>query len=377
MKKIYKLNKIFNLLISLFICISFFCGCSVNKSNKTNNSDNSIQNKSSTVSLGISEKNTASSCTTILNIPATTVPSSSKTLKNNPYPTLSVPTDVTKIGDTFFIVDCYHSQIIYNNDLSAPLTEWKVLTDEESSGYKMGHTIVGDNKGLFMADDTENNRVLVFEKNKDGYIYSYFFENIGNKPHFMRYDKQNDIFYCWSSYSGELFYFKKNSDNKVILEKKHRFAEEAQTYVRSFTIEDNKIYFVSGLASSPDNKYPAAIRCYSLDDYHLIKEYQVPDKISGMVQLEHIKDYYYITVSTDTAGNQDFATIIRTTSLDLLSTEQYEDLYSQYFVGGGTPYYIGHIGNDYYLTEHRLPAHSIWKFDIDNNSKIINTNTIY
>ena len=157
MKKIYKLNKIFNLLISLFICISFFCGCSVNKSNKTNNSDNNIQNKSSTVSLGISEKNNASSCTTILNIPATTVPSSSKMLKNNPYPTLSVPTDVTKIGDTFFIVDCYHSQIIYNNDLSAPLTEWKVLTDEESSGYKMGHTIVGDNKGLFMADDTENN----------------------------------------------------------------------------------------------------------------------------------------------------------------------------------------------------------------------------
>ena len=96
-----------------------------------------------------------------------------------------------------------------------------------------------------------------------------------------------------------------------------------------------------------------------------------------MVQLEHIKDYYYITVSTDIAGNQDFATIIRTTSLDLLSTEQYEDLYSQYFVGGGTPYYIGHIGNDYYLTEHRLPAHSIWKFYIDNNSKIINTNTIY
>ena len=32
----------------------------------------------------------------------------------NPYATLNVPTDITKIGDLYFIVDCYHNQIIYH-----------------------------------------------------------------------------------------------------------------------------------------------------------------------------------------------------------------------------------------------------------------------
>ena len=37
--------------------------------------------------------------------------------------------------------------------------------------------------------------------------------------------------------------------------------------------------------------------------------------MAGMIQLTRIQDYFYITISTDIAGNQDYATIIRTKDL--------------------------------------------------------------
>ena len=57
-----------------------------------------------------------------------------------------------------------------------------------------------------------------------------------------------------------------------------------------------------------------------------------------------------------------------TKSLYLLATwsyyiNEYEDVYAN-FVGGGTPYYITNIEDTYYLTEHRVPGHSVWSFKV-------------
>ena len=42
----------------------------------------------------------------------------------NPYSFLSVPTQITKIGEDYFLVDCYHDQILTSTSLDAPLEEW-------------------------------------------------------------------------------------------------------------------------------------------------------------------------------------------------------------------------------------------------------------
>ncbi len=83
----------------------------------------------------------------------------------------------------------------------------------------------------------------------------------------------------------------------------------------------------------------------------------------------------YITISTDSDFNQDYATIIRTKDLSLLAKGGYEDIYKS-FEGGGTPYYIGKAGEHYYLTEHRLPDHNLWQFDVENN-EITNITSVY
>jgi hypothetical protein len=56
----------------------------------------------------------------------------------NTYDTLNVATYITKIEDTYFIADCYHDQIIYNDNLSDPISDWKVLTNE----VHYAHTIM-------------------------------------------------------------------------------------------------------------------------------------------------------------------------------------------------------------------------------------------
>ena len=139
--------------------------------------------------------------------------------------------------------------------------------------------------------------------------------------------------------------------------------------VRSFTIEGNDIFFVSGTPGT------AAILQADLSTFEIRKTYPVPDEMAGMIQLTFAEGSCYITVSTDITGSQDYATIIRTKNLKNLACGKYEDIYEN-FIGGGTPYYITQIDNSYYLTEHRIPGHAVWKFDITKDG-VENVEAVY
>lgn len=284
--------------------------------------------------------------------------SSLNTIPGNSFPTLSVPTYITKVEDTYFIVDCYNNQVIYNDNLTDPLYEWHVMTNDIS----MGHTLASDGT-VYLIDDTENNRILVMEKVQNDNGQAVFaptqeFWDIGDRPHYIIYDEYTDTFYAWSSESGEMFLFRRaQGDTRMYLTEIRSIPSLNGVYVRSFTIIEDDIYFVSGNSS--------IIRA-DLYSFKIEKEYPVPEQIAGMIQLTKIEDYYYITVSTDITGNQDYATMLRVKDLKDLSSGKYEDVYSN-FIGGGTPYYITQIDNIWYLTEHRIPGHSIWSFRVEDN----------
>lgn len=288
-------------------------------------------------------------------------------IPDNPYPTLSVPTYITKVKDTYFIVDCYHNQVIYHNNLTDPLYEWQIMTSDVS----MAHTLASDGT-IYMIDDTEKNRILIMEKavNENGqpiFIPTQEFTEIGNRPHYIIYDEQTDTFYAWSSESGEMYLFRHpKDDSRTYLTEIRSIPSLNGVYVRSFTIVENTIYFVSGNSTIIEA---------DLATFKIRREYDVPAQLGGMVQLTPIEDYYYITISTDISGNQDYATIIRVKKLSDLAKENYEDIY-HYFVGGGTPYYITLIEDTWYLTEHRLPGHSIWSFQVLDNT-ITDVTTVY
>ena len=282
--------------------------------------------------------------------------------KTNLHTSLSVPSCITKIGTDYFIVDTYHDQIICSDSLTRPLVEWQVVTDQISRG----HTIAGDG-AVYLADDTENDRILVFEKRDGAFLLTQEFNDIGTRPHYVVYDEETERFYAYSSMTGELYVFLRLADSsQVVLEEIRSIEKLNGIYVRSFTIMGDEIYFVSGNST--------IIRA-RLSDLSILEEYPVPAEIAGMIQLEKIQDYYYITVSTDASGSQDYATILRTSDLHSLAAGEYEDIYSC-FVGGGTPYYMGNFDGHYYLTEHRIPGCSIWQFDVIEN-EIANVTLLY
>ena len=286
------------------------------------------------------------------------------TVNKNPDKELSVPTYITKISGVYFIVDCYHDQIIYSSSLSAPLSDWLVMTDE----IKRGHTLAGDGT-VYLADDTENNRILIFEKYDDKFIHTQTLDNIGIRPHYIIYNKKDSTFYAWSSMTGEMYLIRRHHDSTgVYIAGTRRIDSLNGIYVRSFTIDaaHDRIYFVSGNSSVIQAR---------LSDFKIEKEYPVPDTMAGMVQITPIGRQFYITISTDSKMDQKYATIIRCRSLSDLSSGKYEDIYSD-FIGGGTPYYITKIDSTYYLTEHRISGHSIWSFNVI-SGKIEDIRTVF
>ena len=158
----------------------------------------------------------------------------------NVQPSLSVPTQITKIGDDYFLVDCYHNQILTSKTPDAPLTDWYVMTDQ----INRGHTIAGDGT-VYLADDTENNRVLIFEKQDGQFYLTQLFNEIGTRPHYVVYDETEKRFYVLSSMTGQLYVFYRPDpdSSSVALEKILSVPELDQIYVRSFTIDGDDLYF--------------------------------------------------------------------------------------------------------------------------------------
>lgn len=293
--------------------------------------------------------------------------------QKNIYDTLNVATYITKVDETYFIADCYHNQIIYNKNLTDPLNQWNILTDE----VHYAHTIASDGV-MFLVDDTENNRLLVFQKIQDSYVHTQTLENIGMRPHFVQYDAKNQMFLAWSSITGEMYFIKRtdapnqNGYYSLYIEKILKIDALYGVYVRSFTVIEDEFYFVSG---HNNQKILKAVIDDSGDGFEILAEYPVADQIAGMVQLIKIGKFYYITVSTDNQENQDFATILRTDNLERLADATYEELYDQFGVSRGTPYYITEIDGRYYMAHHRTNENII-AFDI-NEDQIEHVEVLY
>lgn len=274
---------------------------------------------------------------------------------------LSVPTCLILNNGYYFIDDCYHNRIIFSDDIKRPLGEWRILTADVSQS----HTLASDGD-IILADDTENNRVLVFERGDNGdYVNTQLFENIGIRPHYTVYDKRTDTFYTLSSMTGELYCFR-CSKNKVYLTEIRSVPELYGTYVRSFMIADDEIYFVSGISTTGFT--PQILRC-SLNDLKILEAYEVPSGIAGMVQITPLDTGFYITVSTDAFGDTKKAELFYTPSLKALSNGEYTPLYHEYFAKDGTPYYITRLEKDgvYYLLSHRSAGTCLFSFEIENN----------
>lgn len=281
----------------------------------------------------------------------------------NSNTTLNVPTDVEKIAGLYFIVDCYHNQVIYSEALDTPLIEWSVMCNKISEG----HTIASDGT-VYLIDDTENNRILIYQKEYYKFVHTQTINNVGQRPHYVRYDHQTQAFYVLSSMTGDIYilqtkdYLQTNRKEVYISDIK-TIDMLTNTYCRSFSIMKDRILFPASNGLIVEATFPECVP---------IKTYQAPGEVAGLVQIYPIGDYFYLTVSTNAEGNQDYATLIRTKNLEALQDGQYEDLYNTVEpdrISVGTPYHISTFDDHYYLAEHRH-AHGLFQFDVEDNQMV-------
>lgn len=251
---------------------------------------------------------------------------------------LYVPTMVQKCGDTYFIIDCWNSRILYNSQFSTELTEWHTLQD---ANYLGGHSVAYDGE-LYVFDNTDMNSLLVYANVNGELKLIQTIEGVDERPHYVCYDAATDRFYVIGSENATLYSFYNNGAGKLQLEKKQRFPELENAYVRSIAVIDGKLYTVSG--NSQICEYDIE------DDFALINIYPVNSDLCGMNQITKIGDRWLITVNTNASGDLKYTDIIETRSLSELEDKGYRSLYKKMgFVG--QPYFITSFDGRYYITE--------------------------
>ena len=274
---------------------------------------------------------------------------------SNTYKDLRVPTEVAKIGDTYYITDSYHNQVIYSKGVGTTIQDWKVMAND----LALPHSIASDGI-VYLVTDTENHRVKTYQKTAEGFLELQTFEQIGVRPHYAVYDEASGTFYVWSSMTGQMYLFSRKPNTlEVSLVKILSVPQLYGKYVRSFTIDGNNIYLpcVDDSCIYVANKNTLAVTA----------AYPVPANIGGMVQVVPIQNYFYLTVSSDTAYDQSHATIVRAKSLADFGKGNYEDL-NKKFGNDGAPYYISYFDGAYYTTVLRATTKPcIYKFSVTND----------
>ncbi len=252
----------------------------------------------------------------------------------NEYESTYVSTQTTYMNGLYFTVDCYHDRIIYAEpeNVGGNTSRWKIMADD----LNKPHSICSDGT-IYLVADTDNNRVVTYARIATGeFVELQSFENAGIRPHYCVYDEATSSFYVWSSYTGEMFIYKRPSRGLMIrLDKVRRLNYLNGVYTRSFTIDGNNILLCSQGAGG--------IIAVDKRNFSLKGVYPVSDELGGVVQVSHIGNHYYLTTSSDRFGDRSKATIVRSTSLGgFYYPGQYEDVNA--VLGGmqgvSVPYYL-------------------------------------
>ena len=262
-------------------------------------------------------------------------------IRYNEYADSFVSTQTTLLNGIWFTVDCYHDRILYNDgtDIGSNLFSWKVMADD----LNKPHAICSDGI-IYLVVDTDNDRVVTYFRLPTGeFMELQSVPYVGIRPHYCEYDASTSSFYVWSSYTGEMYIFKRNPkgyDLRLTAVKKLDCLYGL--YTRSFTIDGNYILLCSQGAGG--------ILVVDKRTFRLVAGYAVSDELGGVVQVSHIGPHYYLTTSTDRYGNRNASMIARADSLaGFVSPATYTDM--TYMMGGATgccsPYYISYANGAY------------------------------
>ncbi len=279
---------------------------------------------------------------------------------------LYVPTYIDKIDNTYFIVDCWHHRVIYNDTLTHPLNNWHTLTDED---YVGGHTIASDGD-IYVLENTDRDQVLCYEQLPTGEFSKVnTIGNITGRPHYTLYDEANKLFYTISSKDARIYVFN-NINHALNLVSVEYLPELQNGYTRSISIIDNQLY------TSASNGY---INVYNIINgkFELATRYPISEIYYGMNQIYKINDYFYVTINTDNHGDVTKSDLLKVKNLDELCSPTCSSLKQEMdFIG--QPYFISFFDDTFYITQiSETHGNGIKKFTVDSHNNIISCSNVF
>lgn len=248
---------------------------------------------------------------------------------------LYTPTLVTKLGNDYFLVDCWHNRILYSQTLDHPLSEWQTLAED----IRGGHTISSDGS-LYLVDDTEHGSLRTFMKKEGGFQELQRIVAKGTRPHFTAYCPEKQCFLALLSSGNHLLRLQKQANGHLAITEDFQVPGAENEYIRSFTFIDGYIYLVSGGGFIRKVVYR--------QNFRLVENIPIPPEFAGMNGLTKLGNFFYLT--TYTRDGKIAPRFVRTRDLRGISRGDYEDLYKT-FGFKGVPYFISSFDGRHYVTE--------------------------
>ena len=245
---------------------------------------------------------------------------------------LYIPTEIRKINNKYFIVDCYHHRIIYSDDVSKQYNEWNTIDYE----FCKTHSIAGDTD-TYVVVNTEKNELIVLDENLE---FKQKISNAGSRPHHVIY--YNGKFYVLMSTTTVSInvYVKNESTGLLELESENVISyinsTSANAYVRSMSIIDG--YFYLPCATN------GHVYKISIDDFSLVEDYTINTEYGGFNFISKIGTTWFITSTGDTNYNI-VPALLKTSDLTVAPTVDTT------FNMTGTPYYIEYFDDKYWIPE--------------------------
>lgn len=243
---------------------------------------------------------------------------------------LYTPTCMEKIGDNYWIVDCWHNRVIYSSQLT-DLSEWSVL----DSKLWHPHSICGG-KGIYAVENTEKGSVCFYQEEK-GRFEKFDEVSLGKIPHRLIYDDTRDIFWVLGGGTQEIYGIR-SVNGRMELCCRQKIEELQSSYVRSMRMIHDRFYLVSG---------PGAILelAFSGGQFLVENRYEVPLRYYEMNDIIFFDGFFWISVYVSREHSfqrRIQPALLRVRLLEDFMAGKYEDLY--HLLGmRGIPYYFSWI----------------------------------
>lgn len=255
----------------------------------------------------------------------TIIKKNNENYNNNLY----TPTQITKINNLYFIVDCWHHRIIYSKNINSPINEWSILDNNLAGPHS-----IASNGNLYVTEDTGRHCIKVYKKQTlENFKLVQTIEKIGLRPHKTVYDKIHKQFFIIGSLDQSIYIFKE-LNGKLIFVFKNNIKELNGQYCRSITIKNQFLYIIG---------------VNNIIIYQIFNNYIIPSEMDLILNENYrgSNDLFLIEnnsgILTCTPKKAIFFK-----NLNQLVNGQAEDIS---YLFKGTPYYVEYFDKKYWIPE--------------------------